>query len=263
MTPTTHLSSILTFFVCVACGGATAIDPDDGSGSTSGNGGTAGSGSGSGTGSQAAGGTGGKTAGGVTGAGGKVTGGVTGAGGKATGGGAGGKATGGASNLTRWAKEYDQSCKFDGDCVAVTEGPVCTCNACFNAGINRNEYERWGSSVAGPCGPIACDPIGCLDMVPVCYGGLCGVRAVDYIQPGQFDRDCSLQSECSLVPVGDLCSGCNCEFDAVSAKGLEQYRARIKMSQSSCGSPGIECGCAAPQAVCRLDGSRSQCAAIY
>lgn len=258
---TKRLPSFLTFFAFVACGGATALGPDDGSGGASGSGGTSGTGAVTGASGKATGavtGAGGKSTGGVTGAGGKSTGGVTGAGGKGT---SGNPGAGGGGTATRWAKEYDQSCRFDGDCVPVSEGPVCGCSACFNAAINRNEYARWANTAA-PCMPLPCDPIGCVEMTPVCLGGTCGVRAVDYIAPGQFDRTCTGQSDCHLIPVGDLCAGCNCEFDAVSEKGLEQYKARVA-NGPPCGSPGVACDCAVPQAVCRLDGSRTQCAAVY
>jgi hypothetical protein len=163
----------------------------------------------------------------------------------------------------RWAKEYEQSCNYDGDCYPVTEGPVCTCNACFNAAINQKEAERW-INATGPCGPIPCDPIGCEEMLPACYGGICGVRRVEYIQPEEFDRNCAAQSDCYLVLAGDLCSQCNCQFGAVSLKGLEQYKARVA-NGTSCGSPGPDgvCDCAVPQAVCSFNGMQSQCAAVY
>jgi hypothetical protein len=245
----TRLPSVVTFFVCVACGGAIAIDPDDGSGGTSRNGGATGSGV--------------RSTGGVTGAGGALTGGVTGAGSKLTGGvtGAGGRATGGGNSGTRWAKEYDHSCTFDDDCVGVAEGPACSCNGCTNASINQNEYERWASAV-GRCAPLPCGPSGCLVMVPACYSGTCGVRRVDYILPGQFDRTCSEQSDCHLVTVGDVCSGCPCEFDAVGAKGLEQYKARLE-NGPACGSPGTACYCEPPQPVCAHDGSSTLCAVVH
>ena len=74
------------------------------------------------------------------------------------------------------ASNYDQSCKTDGDCIAVAEGNGCDVGAfnCPNAAINKGAYAQYQSDVAETASALCRAPSGCgAGFGPCCRGGKC------------------------------------------------------------------------------------------
>jgi hypothetical protein len=82
------------------------------------------------------------------------------------------------------AKDYDQTCATDSDCVAVADGDMCgaVCGVCPNAAVNAkvaNQYSLDANAIAcvnlnlGPRPAIACSP--CFQPMAVCVQGKCGI----------------------------------------------------------------------------------------
>jgi hypothetical protein len=79
------------------------------------------------------------------------------------------------------ASDYDQSCKINGDCAAVTDGQVCGCQQCGgNAAVNVSDVQRINADFAARramCPPMnePC-PLGlCAQVHAYCSAGKCAV----------------------------------------------------------------------------------------
>ena len=155
--------------------------------------------------------------------------------------------TGGTPNDYRSAKDYDQGCAIAANCALVTEGPRCGCSTCPNAAINVGDVPLWDAA-GGTCPPTPCPEIICESAVVACRDGMCTVRPPHYIDASAFDRSCSTDAECVLVPTGEYCSSCSCERAAVSVKGYEKYLAQIAEFET-CDPEPSACRCAVPTAA--------------
>lgn len=69
-------------------------------------------------------------------------------------------------------KDYDQSCKVDGDCVMVKNGAACC--GCPNASINERDVVRYQED-QGTCDEF-CDAVCLNDVVAVCVDGKCSTE---------------------------------------------------------------------------------------
>ena len=62
------------------------------------------------------------------------------------------------------------------------------------------------------------------------------------VDASNYDHTCTQNSDCTTIPVGEICSPCQCAVGAVNKTGLQQYqndRAKVLCT------PGpIACGCA-------------------
>lgn len=247
-----------------ACGGSAFGTAGDGAsgegggsgvtGTASGSGGAEGGTSSSGTSSSSSGTTGTGTTG--TGTSSSGSGGTTGS----TGSGSTGSGAGGAASTEQWAKDYDQSCDFDEDCVTVVEGDACGCVGCESAAVNREVVEKyqsdWNSIECPPDLPdLVCPAIACALRLPACTSmGLCAARNPLYIEADNYDRSCETDEDCHLISTGEACSACQCSYSAVNERGYEQYQQDLEGVDCTPG-PSV-CDCAGPGAVhCASDGS--------
>ena len=160
----------------------------------------------------------------------------------------GGTATtmGGASGVLS-AKDYIQGCVVDANCTLVTEGPRCSCAGCPNASINMGDFQRWYDAM-GACPPMTCPEVICEEVLPACSDGICTPRRAHYITGRDFDRSCSTNTDCVLIPTGEYCAGCSCGRAGVSKKGYEQYLAQTSTFEP-CNPERIDCDCAVPTAA--------------
>lgn len=146
---------------------------------------------------------------------------------------------------------YDQSCSVDGDCILIAAGHLCpgACG-CPAAPINAKEQARYEAAVAPAhllacpcafpgsprcvqnkctlCTPNSTEP-GCSDG-GVGDGGPSDVDAsvCVNVDPASLGLQCTLDSDCNSVGVGNLCSGtCNCPDGSIRSSALAQYQSLI------------------------------------
>jgi hypothetical protein len=157
---------------------------------------------------------------------------------------------------------YDQSCKADSDCVAITSGQACTgydC-ACANAAINKDDlqsYEQLHSTVQPGPGPLCeCPALGFAH----CAESKCtfslfeqpdagpdsakdGGKCVD-IEPSSYDQSCTADSDCVGISSGQICTGydCTCPNAAINKDDQASYE---KVFSSVQPGPGPICECPA------------------
>jgi hypothetical protein len=157
---------------------------------------------------------------------------------------------------------YDQSCKADSDCVAISSGDICTgydCT-CPNASINKDDqtrYEQLFSSVQPGPGPLCeCPALGFAHCVESkCTFSLFeqkdagpdsakdGGTCVD-IEPSSYDQSCKVDSDCFAISSGDICPGydCACPNAAINVDDKASYE---KVFSSVQPGPGPICECPA------------------
>ncbi len=73
---------------------------------------------------------------------------------------------------------------------------------------------------------IACSPNGQIDM-------------------SQFSKDCTVDSDCVEVLVGDLCQ-CSCNYGVIAASQQGSYDTAANQARGTCGTYGSTCGPCAP-----------------
>jgi hypothetical protein len=79
------------------------------------------------------------------------------------------------------ARQYEQRCTVDADCVAVHSGELCqTCGGCPNAAINasaKSDYDADVKAISATCPPklgtVEC--AACFAPTPVCTAGVCAL----------------------------------------------------------------------------------------
>ena len=155
---------------------------------------------------------------------------------------------------------YDQSCKVDSDCVAISTGDICSgydC-ACPNGAISAGDqarYEQAVSSVEPGPGPLCeCPALGsarCLEskctfsaITPRDAGpdsAKEGGGCVD-IEPSSFDQSCKADSDCVAIGSGDFCPlyECACPNAAINADGQTRYEQELSSVPRASGA-GCEC----------------------
>jgi len=230
-------SFVLVGSVLLACGGRT----DDLHASSSGSGGSSGGGSGGGSGGSSGGGSGGSSGGG--------SGSSSGISGSSSG--VSSSSSGGPACVYVDPSTYDTSCNQASDCVYVTTGEVCDgyCQGCGNTLINQDGLARYDQTVAsivvGQCG---CD----LQVPPSCVNHQCASEGPDggppdggtcvYVDPSSFDHSCNVDSDCTSILSGDICSGqCDCGGNtAINVDGESQYQDDVA------GIAFLGCPCPAP-----------------
>jgi hypothetical protein len=83
------------------------------------------------------------------------------------------------------ARDYDQTCEIDADCVVINDGEKCAIErcSCGNASINAQDLERFDADLAA----LVCIPVPRLDNAeclcapaaePICSAGSCALSAV-------------------------------------------------------------------------------------
>jgi hypothetical protein len=170
--------------------------------------------------------------------------------------------------------DFDTSCVRDSDCVAVTTGDVCP-GACLCGGatINVADQSRYEQMVQG----VATGECNCpLEPVPQCVAGTCtvcpagsrdpgcGVSIADAsaprcvnIPPSTYTTSCSVDSDCTLLPEGQICSGsCDCGGSPVNVAGQAAFAtltAGFQLGGCPCASsPPVRC-VAGTCASCEFD----------
>jgi hypothetical protein len=149
------------------------------------------------------------------------------------------------------ASDYDQSCKTTLDCALVFEGDTCTAQcSCPNAPINHIAAAGYRPVFEHPnvCNCPMMPPPWCVDGVcAVCpvsgcpakdsgasgSGGGGGAKPVDagrdapacgVIRASDFDRSCTVDTDCTGVVEGDTCAmQCDCVNAAISKAALDKY----------------------------------------
>lgn len=91
-------------------------------------------------------------------------------------------------NTTISAREYGRSCAADTECVAVSDGELCSpCGGgCFNAAINvtdKAKFDRDATAIRNACPPrfgpqVLCDTASCVRTEAFCKAGSCDLRPV-------------------------------------------------------------------------------------
>jgi hypothetical protein len=241
-------------------GGNSGSSDDSGAGGDSAGGASAGGASATG-GASASGGTGGKATGtggrggGGSGNGGARTGGNTGSGGTGTGGsgggsgGSGGSGTGGAGgrDTSQHAQDYNQSCSYDGQCTLVNDtDDACGCKTCLNDAISSGAVAKWNADRAAfncPT-PICTQALPCPQMLSACAKGTCTARKPFIVDASNYDNTCTQNSDCTTIPVGEICSPCQCARGAVSHTGLQQYQ--NDKAKVLCTPDPVACSCIPP-----------------
>jgi hypothetical protein len=74
------------------------------------------------------------------------------------------------------ATNYDQSCKTDSDCVAISEGNFACpgASACLNAAIRKSAYAQYQADVAKTRAASCVVLVGCpAEPIPCCRAGTC------------------------------------------------------------------------------------------
>lgn len=149
--------------------------------------------------------------------------------------GAGGNSAGGASagtsgsagrDTSQHASNYDRLCAVDGQCFLVNDtSDACGCDTCLNAAIVNTDVGLWTRDrEAFNCPPISCPALSCPEMLRVCANHQCSARAPFIVDASNYDTTCSHDSDCTTIPVGEICAFCMCVRGAVSLKGLRQYK---------------------------------------
>jgi hypothetical protein len=227
---------------------------DGGTGGTggAGNGGRVGTGGRShGNGGSAAGGaeSGGASSGGS--ANGGASSGGTSSGGSANGGtssggaGTGGQGTGGGGSHQQNASDYAQSCNNDSDCRTEHEGDACGCDQCPNSAINVKDVSQWDADrKAFMCIPLPCVNNPCAPKLATCARSTCVARTPTYVVAENYDQVCTLDSDCKLIPLGEMCAACQCSQGAVSTSGYNKWK--TDRAKVACTPPPVACACPAP-----------------
>lgn len=93
-----------------------------------------------------------------------------------------------ACDTTIAAKDYNQKCTVDADCVLVSEGDLCgPCGGgCATQAVNVADsarYSRDATAIRNACvrlpgPPVACAAAACLQPEAFCNAGTCGSRPV-------------------------------------------------------------------------------------
>ncbi len=148
------------------------------------------------------------------------------------------------SDGTQIASAYDQACTFDGDCSVVTEGPICDCGACPNAAIDTTAESLWAADRASvhcpACGPSA----PCPQKLAACANGACIARVPLIIVAKDYAATCRADSDCKVIPTGEVCSACACSAAAVNLTSYATYESAVAGVQ--CNPGPSRCNCAAP-----------------
>ncbi len=130
-----------------------------------------------------------------------------------------------------WARDYDQSCEYDGDCAVVHEGDACLCGgaACGNTGIRSTDYTQWLADREQLCPPEMqmCSAAPCQELLPVCATGTCGSRTPLNIDASEWDASCAVDGDCMIVHEGEVCSSCVCGGTAVNVSNAAEYQSLI------------------------------------
>jgi hypothetical protein len=74
------------------------------------------------------------------------------------------------------AADYDQSCKTDSDCIAISEGNFACPGtpSCQNAAINKSAYAQYQADVAKTHAASCVVLVACpFEPIPCCRGGTC------------------------------------------------------------------------------------------
>ena len=134
---------------------------------------------------------------------------------------------------------YDLSCQQASDCIFVTSGEVCTdqCN-CPQAVVNRSEQGRYDQAIASVNpGTCFCGDPG----EPQCLANQCtlgGSVTVDAgvgeagvcvdIELSTYDQSCKLDTDCTEVTSGVLCTDqCECGGSVINVDGEARYNAAV------------------------------------
>jgi hypothetical protein len=73
------------------------------------------------------------------------------------------------------------------------------------------------------------------------------------VDPGDFNRSCSVNEDCVALLFGDMCA-CRCDFGAINRADLAAYRQAVDAIE--CPDDGAACGACFPvEAYCGTDGS--------
>lgn len=161
------------------------------------------------------------------------------------GGGGSGSGSGGGSCRDVALSSFDTSCQNDSDCTSVTTGTLCQGDClCGGSAINVAGEGAWQKDVAG----LGSSECGCPTFgTPRCRGGTCamclpgsscdattsdaGTSTLDAsarmcvnIPASLYTTSCSVDQDCTTLPVGPVCSGqCDCGGIPVNVSGLPAF----------------------------------------
>jgi hypothetical protein len=174
---------------------------------------------------------------------------------------------------------FDTTCSRDRDCVTVTTGEVCPGDClCGGSAINASDQARYQQEIAGvPIGECGCPLLG----VPQCIAGTCtictggtndparcgtdegdsSISVVDATAPGCVDippstytTSCSVDSDCTLLPEGQVCNGsCDCGGVPVNVSGQAAF------AQLTAGFQFSACPCPPPLPIRCVAGACTSC----
>jgi len=122
---------------------------------------------------------------------------------------------------------------------------ACGCKTCLNAAIGSGELGRWNADRKDfNCPPANCPGLPCPEMLAACAKGTCTARKPFVVAASNYDTACSTNADCTTIPVGEICSPCQCAHGAISFAGLQQYQ--IDKAKVLCTPNPIVCSCAPP-----------------
>ena len=129
-------------------------------------------------------------------------------------------------DTSQHASNYDRLCAIDGECVLVNDtSDACGCDTCLNAAIHNFDVGNWTRDrEAFNCPPSSCPAVSCPEMLRACANHQCSARKPFIVDASNYDTTCSHDSDCTTIPVGEICAFCQCVRGAVSLKGLKQYK---------------------------------------
>lgn len=143
---------------------------------------------------------------------------------------------------------YGQDCTKPSDCVAVRDGDACDCSSCPRAAIEKDFEELYASVTEAcdeDCSTAVCDE----DLVTSCVSNVCAVREAQRVSADDFDRTCTVDTDCVAVFEGEICEECQCPNAAVNRAELASYQAQF---DETCASDA-PCPCAGAGSTC-VDG---------
>lgn len=154
-----------------------------------------------------------------------------------------------------WADDYDRSCEAPSDCVAITEGDLCSCAGDGVSAIAASDLAEFSEDADAArdacgdelevCGSLteerAHQEASPLARVALCEAGTCVgkfARDVEGSVEVKMDRTCSSDSDCTTVPA-QFDEPCGCKV-AVSNAGAE---AALSVAESKGIDLGESCTC--------------------
>lgn len=136
--------------------------------------------------------------------------------------------------------QFSQTCESDQDCKVVS-AHACGCGD--EAAISYSSFSAYlAEKEQVECPPLdaPCDS----SRVASCSGGTCTSREEVIVAVEDYDRSCQTSADCRVIPLGEVCDPCPCDYGAVNANDY----AMNGPSQLSCNRGQVACeACTAPE----------------